>query len=54
MLLQRATIAEAAGGLGISTDSLCQAVRTGHMPSLRLGRKWLVLACAATRLHKDE
>lgn len=49
------TVAEAAPILGVSRNSLYEAVRRGEIPALRVGSRWL-LPTAAIRslLHLDD
>ena len=44
------TVVEAARVLGISRNSTYEAVRTGSVPSLRIGRRIVVPAAALRRL----
>ena len=44
------TVEEAGKLLGLSRGSAYQAVRTGELPSLRIGTRWLVPRAAIARM----
>ncbi len=48
------TVAEAGEALGIGRNQAYQAVRDGKIPSIRIGKRWLVPKAALDRLLAGE
>lgn len=47
------TVAEAAGVLGIGLSLAYEMVRTGRIPSLKLGGRWLIPQAAVEKMLQE-